>query len=102
MQVPAGRQEEAEGEAKGGEEGGSRKSVTACHAAGGPFVKQRRLDIAEAGGEDFTAGIAAGGEREGVGDATAFDAAGRGGVGRATASGGAVEGGGQTSLASLL
>ena len=47
-------------------------AVTACHAAGEALVKQRRLDAAEAGGEDSTAG-----------------AAGVGGVGRATARGGA-------------
>ena len=76
-------------------------------------MKQRRLDTAEAGDEDFTAGIAAGGG--GVGVAPAFDAAGgggriftagiaadEGGVGRATAGGGAVKEGGQTSLTSLL
>ena len=51
-------------------------AVTACHAAGGALVKQRPLDMAEAGGENLNAGNAAGG----------------GGVDRTAASGGAVEG----------
>ena len=89
--APAERREEAEGEAKcGGGEG--QNSVTACHAARGPLVKQRPLDTAEAGGEDVTAGDAAGGGGEGEVFTTAFEAAGGGGVGKATAGGGAVGG----------
>ena len=108
--TPAERVEEANGQAEGGG-GEGQIAVTACHAAGGALVKQRRLDTAEAGGEDFTAGNTAGGGGfattsggavGGVGVAsTAGDAAGEGGVGVATAFD-AVGGGGQTSLTSLL
>ena len=91
------RAEEANGQAEGGGEAGQ-MAVTACHAAGGALVKQRRLDTAEAGGEDITAGDTAGGG--GFGVATAGGGA-VGGVDFATAFD-AVGGGGQTSLTSLL
>ena len=67
------RAEKVNGQAEGGG-GEDQMAVTACHAVGGVLVKQRRLNTVEAGGEDITAGDAAGGE----------------GVGIATASGGAV------------
>ena len=96
------RAEEVNGQAEGGGEG--QITVTACHAAGEAFVKQRRFEFAEAGDEDFTAGNTAGGG--GFGVATASDGAveeAGGGVDFATAFdavGGAE--GGQTSLTSPL
>ena len=91
------RAEEANGQAEGGD-GEGQIAVTACHAARGALVKQRRLNTAEAGGESITAGNTAGG---GGFATTSGGALGGVGVDFATAFD-AVGGGGQTSLTSLL
>ena len=76
--------EEANAQAGGG-------GIAVANAVGGDFAVHRRLLLADGGGEDFTAGNAAGG---GVGRATAIGgeaggAVGGGEVGRAGGAGGA-------------